>query len=335
MEAPTAKQQLMQLIMGNWVSQSLYGVAKLKVADHLASGPKTAAELADDVGCNAGALHRVLRALASVGVFEEIGGQQFSLTALGDCLREDSPTSARDSSIMLTEIFYQSWGKLLYSLQTGDTAFDQEKGKPLFEHLATSPEEAAIFDAAMISFMKEEAGAVVTTYQWPDTGYVMDVGGGSGGLIRTLLASAPQLQGAIFDLPEVIDRNRDLYDGDEFLRGCQFHPGDFFTSIPEGADLYIFRNIIHDWNDEDSITILKNCRNACGADSKVLILEYVIPPGNSPFGGKWLDLMMLVGVGGQERTEIEYRSLLEAAGFQVNRLIPTATEMSIIEAQPA
>ena len=162
----------------------------------------------------------------------------------------------------------------------------------------------------------------------------MDVGGGSGGLIRAVLAKETQLSGAIFDLPEVIDRNQELYEADNVLSKCEFHPGDFFSSISEDADIYMFRNIIHDWDDKRSINILKNCERACQTGGKVLLLEYLIPEGNIPFAGKWLDLMMLVGPGGQERTEEEYRVLLESADLEVTNIIPTATEMSIIEAQP-
>ena len=188
MEEPSAKQQLMQLITGSWISQSLYAAAKLQIADHLVSGPRTAAELADVVGCHAGALYRLLRALASVGVFEEIEGQRFSLTDIGECLRADSPNSGRDSSIMITEIFYQTWGEVLHSLRTGETAFAKVHGEPLFDYLAENPQQAGLFDAAMISWMNEEAGAIVDACQWPAQGKVVDIGGGSGGLIRTILA---------------------------------------------------------------------------------------------------------------------------------------------------
>ncbi len=334
MTTPSPKQQLMQLIIGFWVSQAIYGAAKLRIAEQLASGPKTASELAKKVNCDAGALRRTLRALASVGVFAEDGQKRFSLTEIGDCLREDSSTSARPSTIMLTEIFYPSWGNFLHSLQTGEPAFEQQTGQPLFEYLAKNSDKAAVFDAAMVSYMSEESEAIATTYDWPSTGKIMDVGGGSGGLIRAVLAKEPQLSGAIFDLPEVIDRNSRLYETDEVLRTCEFHPGDFFSSIPEGADLYMFRNIIHDWDDDRSINILKNCERACQGGGRVLLLEYVIPEGNIPFAGKWLDLMMLVGPGGQERTELEYRYLLDLADLEVTRIIPTSTEMSIIEAQP-
>jgi hypothetical protein len=334
MTTPSPKQQLMQLISGYWVSQAVYGVAKLRIAEQLVSGPKTASELAGKVDCDAGALRRTLRALASVGVFAEDEEKRFALTEIGDCLREDSPTSARPSTIMLTEIFYSSWGNFLHSLQTGQPAFEEQTGQPLFEYLAKNSDKAAVFDAAMVSYMSEESEAIATTYNWPSAGKIMDVGGGSGGLIRAVLAKEPQLSGAIFDLPEVIDRNQELYEADNVLSKCEFHPGDFFSSISEGADIYMFRNIIHDWDDERSINILKNCERACRTRGKVLLLEYVIPEGNIPFAGKWLDLMMLVGPGGQERTEEEYRVLLESAGLEVTNIIPTSTEMSIIEAQP-
>jgi SAM-dependent methyltransferase len=334
MENNSAKQQLMQLISGGWVSQAIYAAAKLNLAEHLVSGPRTVAELAEVTQCHAGSLSRLLRALSSVGLFEEIEGQRFSITEVGDCLRADSPSSARASSIMLTEVFYPSWGEILHSVQTGEAAFNKVHNTPLFDYLAENPQQATVFDAAMVSYMNEEAAAIAGAYQWPDQGGVVDIGGGSGGLIRAILKHEPQLTGTIFDLPEVAERNRAIYNSDEILNSCTIETGNFFSSVPDGADIYLMRNIIHDWDDEDSLKILQNCRKACGAGGKILLLEYVIPQGNGPFSGKWLDLMMLVGTGGRERTETEYRQLLDAAGLQLTQLIPTVTDMSIIEARP-
>jgi len=328
------KQQLMQLITGMWISQALYAAAKLSIADHLESGPQSATELADKAGCHAGALHRLLRALASIGVFAELEGKRFSLTPLGDCLRINSPDSARNSAILISEIFYQAWGEILSSVETGETAFAKVHGLPLFEYLAANPNQAKVFDAGMVSWMKEEADAIVDAYDWPENAKVVDVGGGSGGLLLTLLHHYPHLEGVIFDLPEVIERIEALDNAQETYAACKLEGGDFFISVPKEADIYLLRNIIHDWADDDAVKILGNCREASHPDSKVLLLEYVIPPGNEPFGGKWLDLMMLVGPGGQERDEIEYGELLSAAGLRINRVIPTATEMSIVEAQP-
>jgi hypothetical protein len=331
----SAKQQLMQLIRGNWVSQSIYAVAKLQIADFLQSGPRPVGELAKKTGCHSGALYRLLRALASLGVFEMLEGQRFALTPISDCLCSDAEYSARDSSIMMSEIFYQPWSNILLSLQTGKPAFDEVYGQPLFEHLAVDQSHARIFDAAMISWMNEESAAVVDALQWPKQAKVVDVGGGAGGLIRTVIEKQPQLDGVVFDLPEVIARNQDLYGSDDSYRGCQFESGDFFYAVPIAADIYLLRNIIHDWNDKDSISILKNCRKACKDSSKVFLLEYLIPEDNRPFSGTWLDVMMLVGPGGQERTLQEYQQLLAVSGLQLTAVIPTATDMSIIEAVPA
>jgi hypothetical protein len=182
--------------------------------------------------------------------------------------------------------------------------------------------------------MNEESAAIVDAYQWPQQGKVVDIGGGAGGLLYAIMEKNPQLEGVVFDLKEVIQRNVELYDSDAVYRRCQYESGNFFQAVPEGADIYLLRNIIHDWNDSDSIAILKNCRKACRADSKVLLLEYVIPEDSRPSSGKWLDMMMLVGTGGCERTENEYQQLLAAADLQLTNMIPTATEMSIIEAQP-
>ena len=196
------KQQVMQLITGGWVSQAVYAAAKLGIADNLALEPRTADELAEQIDCNAGALHRLLRALASVGLFEELEDHRFSLTEAGDCLRTDSPDSVRMSSIMVSEIFYKTWGEVLHSIQTGDTAFSKIHGASLFDYLADNVEQAQLFDAAMVSWMREDAEAVVAAYDWPQTGKVIDVGGGSGGLLLDVLDRCPELKGVIFDLPE-------------------------------------------------------------------------------------------------------------------------------------
>lgn len=329
------KQRLHQLITGGWISQAVYAASKLGIADYLDAGPRKAAELANQIDCHAGALHRLLRALASAGLFKETEDHRFSLTEVGDCLRTDSPDSARNSSIMVSEIMYQTWGELLHSIQTGESAFAKVHGAPIFEYFAANEQQARIFDAGMISWMQEEADAIVGAYEWPDEGRVVDIGGGSGGMLLTLLNRHPQLMGVIFDLPEVVDRNRALHESDDTYTCCELQGGNFFSSVPDGADIYLLRNIIHDWDDEQSLKILRNCREVCNPTSKVLLMEYVIPEGNDPFAAKWLDLMMLVGPGGQERTETEYRDLLDAAGLSVTGIIPTTTDMSIVESQPA
>ncbi len=329
-----AKEPFAQSLMGFMVSQAMFVAAKLKIADHLASGALRAEELAQRVDCDAGTLHRVLRALSSVGIFSEDNERRFSLTPRAEYLRTDAADSQWSSALMSADIEYAAWGGLYDAVKTGEGAFEKVNGKPFFEWLNDHPEKAEIFDATMADRMLEEGRVTVEAYDWPETGEVVDVGGGVGGLLFTLLDKHPGLQGVVFDLPEVIERTRTTRQGDPAMERCRFEAGDFFKSVPAGADIYLLRTIIHDWDDERSIQILKSCRAACGPEGKVLLVEYVIEEGNQPSYAKWLDLSMLLLLSGKERTEAEYRELLTEAGFTLERIVPTRGEMSIVEAMP-
>ncbi len=330
-----AKQIFSQCLMGYWVSQGVFVAAKLKVADHLAAGAMSAEELAQRIDCNAGALYRVLRALAGVGIFTEDNERRFSLTPAAEYLRTDAPDSQWATTMLQAEVQYAVWGGLFDAVKTGEGAFEKVNGKPFFEWLNDNPKKADIFDATMAGWMLEEGRAAVEAYDWPDPGEVVDVGGGAGGLLLTLLDKHPGIHGVVFDQPEVIERTRITRKDDPLMQRCRLEGGDFFKAVPPDADIYMLRNIIHDWDDERSIQILKTCRAACGADGKILLVESVIQAGNEPSFGKWLDLNMLILLSGKERTEAEYRELLTASGLQLERVIPTRAEMSILETRPA
>jgi hypothetical protein len=334
MSEAAARQQLAGLLTGYWVSQALYVAAKLGIADLLSAGPRDPEDLAGTVSAHPRSLYRLLRALASIGVFRELDDGRFALTPLAEGLRGDAPDSMRAWALMMGEEQYRAWGDLLGSVRTGRTGFKAVFGESLFDYLATRPETAAVFDAAMTSIHGRETDAVVDVYDFAPYRVLADVGGGNGSTIRGILGRCPTLQGILFDLPGVIERGRRGNEEAGFAERCRLVAGSFFESVPEGADVYLLRHIIHDWDDDKAVAILRTVRRAMQPSARLLIVESVIPPGNEPSFGKLLDLAMLVVPGGLERTESEYRAILGAAGFQLVRVVPTRAEVSIIEAIP-
>jgi len=314
-----------------WVSQALYVAAKLKLADRLKDGPRTADELASATGTHAASLYRLLRALASVGVFAEDDGHRFALTPLAECLRSDVPGSQWAMAVMNGEEHYLSWGELLYSVQTGKPAFEKLFGAGVFDFLSRDPEKARIFDEAMVGVHGRETAAMLDVYDFSGVRVLADVGGGNGSLLMVVLKKYPGLRGILFDLPGVAERARANLAAAGLSGRCEVAGGNFFDTVAGGADAYLLRHIIHDWDDERAIRILKNVHRAMGDGGRLLVVESVIPPGNAPSFGKLLDLTMLVIPGGKERTEKEYRELFTAAGFRLTRIVPTAAEVCVIE----
>lgn len=329
--------QVAQMLTGYWVSQMLYVAAKLDLAGHLKSGPQTSDHLARETGTHPRALYRLLRGLASLGVFAEGEPKVFSLTPAAEALLDDAPGSQRAMALMTGEEHYLSWSELLYSVRTGKTGFEKLYNTRPFDYLSQHPEQGAIFDAAMTSVHGRESPAAAAAYDFSDIEVLADIGGGNGSLLTTILEKFPNLRGILYDLPPVIERSKHNLDRAGLARRCQCLAGSFFESVPAGADAYMLRHIIHDWDDAESLTILKNCRKALEGNrqGRLLVLESVIPAGNDPMFGKLLDLNMLVIPGGLERTEHEYRELFAAAGFRLTRIVPTATEISVIEGLPA
>jgi hypothetical protein len=327
---------ILNLIMGKWVAQALYVAAKLGIADLLKDGPRPCDELARANQVDTSSLYRILRALASVGVFAEEGDRRFALTPMAECLRSDVPGSLRSMAIMGGEEWHwRPWGDILASVKTGERAFDRLYGSGLFEYLGQDPGAAAVFDGAMTGWSGQTASAVAAAYDFSGIGTLVDVGGGQGKLIATLLKANPGMKGILYDLPQVMDGAREALASEGVADRCRAVGGSFFEEVPEGGDAYVLRHIIHDWADEPATTILANCRRAMGGAGRILLLEMVIPPGNDPDLGKKLDLEMLVMAGGRERTEAEYRDLLSAAGFRLERIVPTPSPLSVIEGRPA
>lgn len=321
--------KLRQLITGYWISQSIYAVAKLGIADRIASGLTHVPALAKALGYDADALTRLLRALASVGLFRQIGEDCFELNELSELLRTDVASSLRDYAIMNGEEQFLAWGKLLDSLKDGRQSFDKSFGEPFFPYLARHPQSEETFQKAMVSVSAEQTRAVLESYDFEGLESLVDVGGGYGGLLFEILRAHPALRGVLFDVPQVIDRVTALPEH------CTVARGDFFKEIPSGHDGYLLKYILHDWNDEKATVILKNCRRAISPRGKLLVVEQVVPPGDRPFFGKLTDLHMLVLLGGKERTEPQFRKLFEGAGFRLHRVLPTPYVMSVIEALPA
>lgn len=333
MNDQSPQEQLFHLVGGYWHTQAIYVAAKLRIADHLNDGPRTMEELAEATGAHTGSLYRLLRALASIEIFAEDSDGRFSLTPLAEPLRSNFEGSQRSMAIMRGEWQYRAWGELLHSVQTGECAFEKTYGSPLFDFLSKNAEAGAVFDDAMTGIHGRETVAMLEAYDFSGINTLADIGGGNGSLLSAALQKYPNMKGILFDRPAVIDRARANIESAGVTDRCELVAGDFFDSLPSAADAYLLRHIIHDWNDEQAITILKNCHRAMGMQARLLVVEFVIPKGNEPFFGKWFDLAMMVVPGGMERTEDEYRKLFEAAGFRLMQTVPTKLEISAIEGE--
>jgi SAM-dependent methyltransferase len=325
-----AERILDQMIVGSWVTQAISVAADLGIADSLAAGARTADELACEKGVHGPSLYRLMRALAGIGIFREDDGGRFSSTPLGNLLGSEAPGSKRSLAIMAGAEFYRSWGSLRSSVETGDAAFDEVFGKPFFRYMGENPDRWRIYDSAMTGIHDSETIPVLDAYDFAPFRTIVDVGGGNGTALAAILRRHPEARGVLFDLPDVAERARRAPGWPDVAGRCDFVGGDFFDSVPAAGDAYLLRHVVHDWEDREAVAILTRCREAMRPDGRILVVETVIPPGNGPCFGKWLDLMMLL-VGGRERTERQYRDLFSAAGLRVTRVVPTAHEVSVIE----
>jgi len=310
--------------------------AQFGLADLLNEGPKSVESLADATGTNAPALYRLMRALASEGIFKETDPGYFALTPVAERLRASDPHSLQDYAILFgSDFHYGSLPKLLQSVQTGDSAFEMTFGMNLFEYLHQHPTDATVFNKAMTSVSSQEAVAVSKAYDFSKVRTLVDVGGGHGILLSTILGANPSLKGILFDRPAVVENASVLLQHEGVAARCEIAEGDFFAGIPAGGDAYILKYIIHDWDDTRAQKILENCRKAMGPEGRLLVVDTVIPAKNTPFIGKLKDIVMLaITSGGMERTDVEFQNLFASAGFKLNRIIPTRTIVSIIEGIP-
>jgi hypothetical protein len=329
--------QIMQLSMGVFISQAIYVAARLGIADLIADGAKTTAEMADKTGTNEGALYRVLRSLASVGVFTETSDRAFVNSPMSDTLRDDSATSTRAMALFMgDEAHWSVYPGMMHSVETGEPAWEHIHGVPCFPYLfEVNRPFGSIFDQAMTSVSHSEIGAVLQAYDFSGIGTLADIAGGRGHLLASILQKYPEMNGVLFDMGVVIDAAQEFLSSQGVADRVQIVAGDFFSEIPVVADAYILKHIIHDWYDDKSEVILGNIRRSMPDGSRVLIVDAVIPPGNDPHPAKILDLEMLIAPGGIERTNAEFETLLGNAGFRINRIIPTRSPVSVIEAVKA
>lgn len=327
--------QLIQMGIASWVSAVVYAAAKLGLADQLATEPKNAAELAGPMRMHAPSLHRLMRTLASLGILTERDAQRFALTPVGEALRTGAPGSARSTLIAFGGTFWHGWEEIVYSLETGNTGFDKAHGMPLFEYLRQHPAEASHFSEAMVGFHGDEPPAVARAYDFSRFKNVVDVGGATGNLLAAILSSHAGPRGVLFDRPHVVLDAPALLKAHGVEDRVTIEAGDFFETVPTGGDAYVLSHVIHDWNEDRCLTILGHCRKAIKPDGRLLIVEMVLPAGDTPHPGKVLDMVMLVFPGGQERTEAEYASLLGKVGFRLSRVVPTASAVSVVEAVPS
>lgn len=334
---PSPYEVLFHMVVGKWISQALGTVVELGVPDQLARGPRRCSDIARDAGVSDDALYRLLRALASVGVFAETTDRRFKLTPLGQFLRSDHGQSlAGYAHFTAHDSTWRPWGQLGYSVKTGAPAFDHVFGAPIFQYFSRNPDAAAIFDNAMTSISAAEAQATADAYEFKGIQTLMDVAGGHGLLLATVLRRHKKMRGVLFDLPHVAAGAAAMFARTGVAGRVRIESGDFFETLPAGADAIIMKHIIHDWDDDSATAILQACRRALGPRGKVLIVDTVVPPGNTPHYGKLLDLEMLVLTPrGRERTKAEFTRLLRGAGFRLSRVVATKSPLSIVEAVKA
>ena len=321
--------QLMNFIVGKWISKPIYVAAELGIADMLAEGPKTIQELAQESHSHAPSLYRMMRALASVGIFSEVEEKRFELTPMADLLKSEA---MRSIALMFNADWSdKAWGCFMDSIKTGCTAFEKAHGASVSDWLEENPYAAEVFNEANAVRSASSSRAIVDTYDFSGINTLTDVGGGLGVLMAELLTANSSMNGIIADIPSVVCKTSEMIKSRGIEERCKAVECNFFENIPSGSDAYLMSNILHDWSDEQCHIILNNCCRAMKSKSKLLIVEMVIPPGNQPSIAKLLDLEMLVTTGGCERTEDEFKKLLKSSGFQFARNIPTKAGVCIIE----
>jgi O-methyltransferase domain/Dimerisation domain len=330
---PSPPAVMFGLITGRWVSHLIFVAAKLELADLLKDGPQTIEELARAAEVQAPALYRLLRALASFGVFTETRDKRFKLTPLAATLQKGVPGSMHPVALHHSLPYREdAWAQLLHGIKTGEVPFLKAHGVSYFEYLEKHPEEFAIFSEAMTSMSSTENPAIAAAYKFAGIRTLVDVGGGNGTLLATILRANPKLKGVLFDQPS--DGTRAKQDRQLTAKGvrerCTIETGDFFETVPKGGDTYIIKRVLHDWNDEQCAKILANCRAVMSQRGRVLVVESVIPSGNAPDRGKLVDMQMLI-IGGRERTKEEFAKLFSKAGLKLTRVVPTKCPLSIVE----
>jgi len=324
---------LIQMCGGAWVASAIHAAAKHALADHLADGPRTADDVAEVTGLHAPTLYRFLRSLAGLGLFTQDDAGRFGLTPLGAALRSGAPGEARSTALaFLGPAFSRSWEHLTHTLETGQPAFDKAWGTGVFDYMARDQELASLFSQAMVGFHGAEPPTVAEAYDFSGVRTVVDVGGATGNMLAAILSRHPGVRGVLFDQAHVVADASALLEGRGVADRVTIQAGSFFEGVPSGGDVYILSHIIHDWTEEQCLTILQHCRDAMNPGGRILIVETVLPEGDTPHQGKLQDLVMMAIPGGQERTEAEYATLLGKAGLRLQQVVPTTSVVSVVEA---
>jgi len=327
-------EQILQVSTGYMASSALYVAMNLNVPDHLAQGPKSAEQLASETGANADALNRILRLLASVGLFEQVKPGTYGLTPASQLLRKDIPGSMRGMALFLPDpMHFRIYANLMHSVTTGEPAGEKTIGMPLFEYFEQHPEYSEIFNDAMTAFSAPVAGAAVEAYDFGRFGTIVDVAGGHGEVLMTILKAYPSTKGVLAEVDHVVEGAKPRIAAAGLADRCTAVACDFFKAVPAGGDAYVMKHIIHDWDDERAARILNNIREAMGdRNGSVILIESVVPTGPEPDLGKFIDLEMLALPGGKERTKEEFGDLFDHCGFELKNIVPTKSPLSVVEA---
>lgn len=321
---------LMDYIMGFRATQIISVAARLNLAEHLEEGAKTAVQLSQLTHTHTQALYRLLRALANIGIVEAQEGS-FSLTPTGHLLSENTPGSLRNVAILYGEEWlWKAYAQLLYSVEQGKQAFEFVHGQTMYSYLEQHAPASVAFNNAMSDFSHTESEAISNAYNFSSVHTIVDIGGGHGALVSSLLKTNPQLSAIVFDLPEVVNNMTANSTAKQDLP-ISYVPGDFFREVPAGGDVYLLKSVLHNWDEKNCISILQNCRQAMSTDARLLIIERIIPDENEKSEAKLFDINMLVMTGGQERTVEEYKKMLKKAVFNLLNVVPTSSPVSILE----
>lgn len=328
-QADVHREKLLLLMSGEWASRGIYVATKLELADHLKEGSRSVEELAELTQSNTESLHRLLRMLAGLGIFEETSPGIFSNTEASKLLAKNNPNTLHSLSLFYGEDIHTALDELLPAVQTGKTAFQMKFKEPVFSYFKQNPCKAALFHQAMKEKSMAVIHSVLSTYDFSKCTVACDIGGGNGAFMHALLKKNPQLKGSILELPEVVAGLK-LQNSEKELN-CELIPGDFFVSIPKGCDLYLLKSVLHDWDDAKSETILKNCYEAMSDDSRLLIIEVVLQSNEGSHYANCMDVLMMAITGGKERSLDSFNKILENSGLVLERIYPTSTEFSLME----
>ncbi|KOG26244.1 MULTISPECIES: methyltransferase [Streptomyces] len=324
---------LLNLIQGAVITQALSVAAKLGVADVLADGPLSAADIAGRVGADAKATHRILRALAGHGVFAVGSDGRYENTPLSDKLREDAPDSMRGFAVLMSHpLLHEEWGHLAATVETGEPNLPKLRGMGALDFFHATPEYANVFFQAFGGLSLSETGPILDAYDFTQFGTVVDVIAGRGNLLAGILQQAPDAKGVLYDSEVATVDSQSLFEEAGVADRFTIEHGGYLDKLPSGADAYVFKHIIHDFSEEDAVTALRNAREAIAPGGKLLVIEYVLPENNENHLGHTIDLWLMLMLGAQDRTLAEYTELFAKAGFQVTRAVPTSAPISIIEA---